>query len=318
MNRPGTSFTLILLAVLCPAIAPAQTGKDAAGDGVNYKVRLAVDEVVLTFRATDALGRPVLDLKREEIRIWDNGRAPRRILGFEALTDRALRGAILLDTSESMQPLVIRDQSIATQAVASIFREKSDQGLIGDFAFGSEIAQPWTAEQASLLRGIHSVRPGRMRTMPGTSLFDAIFRTCLGAMGKLDATATGNFLLLFTDGDDNASTTTADEALSACQRSNTAIYAFREPGPGDGDGTGPASLRQLAERSGGRVFDADESADAIRRDLEAVQTEMRNQYRLIFSPAALAHDGSFHTIALQPPDRVRRIDIRSGYYAPGS
>ena len=318
MHRPETSFVLILLAVLYPAIALAQAGTDATGDAVNYKVRLPVDEVVLTFRATDAAGRPVLDLQREQIRLWDDGRPPRRIFGFEALTDRALRGAILLDTSESMQPLVMRDQGIATEAVASIFNEKSDQALIGDFAFGSEIAQSWTFDQASLLRGIRSVRSGRMRTMPGTALFDAIFRTCFGAMSKLDPTVTGNFLLLFTDGDDNASRTTANQALAACQRSNTAIYAFREPEPEDRDGTGPAALRQLAEKSGGRVFDSDERAEAIRRDLETVRTDMRNQYRLIFNPAALVHDGSFHSIALQPPDRVRRIEIRSGYYAPGS
>jgi len=297
----------------------AQRGSDSPRLGVEVpRVQLAVDEVVLTFHATDAAGHPVGDLKPEEIRVWDNGRPPRRILAFEALRDRALRGAILLDTSESMQPVLSRDQAIAMQAVKSIFTGSSDQTLIGDFAYGSETARSWTADHPSLLGTIGSIRTGRMNAMPGTSLFDAIFGICFGAMGSLDPTATGNFILLFSDGEDNASRTSADEALTACQRSNTAIYAFHDTPPPGRDAGGAAILRHLAERSGGKVFDADESREDFARDLERLATEMRNQYRLVYSPAALVHDGSFHSIALEPPDRVRRIEVRSGYYAPGS
>ena len=44
--------------------------------------------------------------------------------------------------------------------------------------------------------------------------------------------------------------------------------------------------------------------------------EMRNQYRLVYNPAELKHDGAFHEIELQPPDRVSRVAVRSGYFAP--
>ena len=47
-----------------------------------------------------------------------------------------------------------------------------------------------------------------------------------------------------------------------------------------------------------------------------VEADLRNQYRLVYRPADLKHDGSFHRIALIPPPRVDHLTIRSGYYAP--
>lgn len=82
------------------------------------------------------------------------------------------------------------------------------------------------------------------------------------------------------------------------------------------DSTGPKTLADLAVNTGGRVFPADAAPDAIWNDLKTIESEMRNQYRLVYTPANLKHDGSYHEIDLQPPDRVDRFDVRSGYYAP--
>jgi hypothetical protein len=42
----------------------------------------------------------------------------------------------------------------------------------------------------------------------------------------------------------------------------------------------------------------------------------RNQYRLIYRPAELRHNGAFHRVELKAPERLDNIKIRSGYYAP--
>ena len=75
-------------------------------------------------------------------------------------------------------------------------------------------------------------------------------------------------------------------------------------------------MRDLVAKTGGRVFEADASEEQIWRDLQQIESEMRNQYRLIYNPAELKHDGAFHEIELQPPDRVSRLVVRSGYFAP--
>jgi len=64
------------------------------------------------------------------------------------------------------------------------------------------------------------------------------------------------------------------------------------------------------------VFLRDDREDAVGKDLKEIESEMRNQYRLVYNPADFKHDGAFHEIELQPPDRVRRIEVRSGYFAP--
>jgi VWFA-related protein len=294
--------------------ANAQAAVGANDGPGTFRLQLPVNEVVVTFHATDTHGLPVNDLKLEEIRLLDNGIAPRRVITFDPLIDRPVRAGILVDTSESMQRALAGDKAIAKRFAERLFRRRSDLAFVMDFGFASNFAQPWTGDRQLLSRGIENVRQGKMNPMGGTAIFDTIFRACFYGFGGIDPTATGNFILLFSDGEDNASHTSMDEALGACQRSNTVIYAFRVP---SGQySTGPKTLAELAAKTGGRVFLADDGEEAIWDDLKTIESEMRNQYRLVYAPVELKHDGSFHRIELQTPERVSRVEVRSGYYAP--
>jgi len=306
----------VIALLCCSWLADGQAGSNPDQTSGAYTLRLSVDEVILTFHATDAHGLPIKDLTLNEIKLFDKGIAPRRIVAFDSLIDRPVRAGILLDTSESMQQTLPKSKSIAERFAQRLFRQKSDQAFVMDFGYSSEIAQSFTDDPRLLSQSIRNVRQGKMNPLGGTAIFDTIFRACFYGFGKVDATATGNFILLFSDGEDNAGHTSLEEALGACQRSNTVIYAFRvEPDAGRYS-TGPKLLADLATKTGGRVFPADDTEDAIWSDLTTIESEMRNQYRLVYNPASLKHDGPFHEIELQPPDRVDRIEIRSGYYAP--
>jgi Ca-activated chloride channel family protein len=96
----------------------------------------------------------------------------------------------------------------------------------------------------------------------GTAIFDSIYRACFNQFRTLDSTDSGNFILLFTDGEDNASRTSLDEAVAMWQRTNTAIYIFRAE-PETGFSTGSRTLAELASKSGGRGFYDDDSDAAI-------------------------------------------------------
>lgn len=299
-----------LAVCLCALSVPAQTTQSGAS---GYTLQLPVDEVVLTFHATDAHGLPVNDIRAGEIRLLDNGVAPSRIVSFAALLDRPLRVALLLDTSESMARALAQARTISKQFAARILRP-GDQGLLTQFGYTSVIVQPWTADASMLIKNIGGIYDGQANPLPGTALIDSIFRTCHYGFATADSN-TGNFILLFSDGEDTASRTSMDEALRACQRSNTAIYAFRVPPTGMGS-PGPRTLAELTEKTGGRVFPADETEDAVWNDLRVIESEMRNQYRVVYRPAHFVHNGAFHSIELQLPDRVSRVEVRSGYFAP--
>lgn len=291
--------------------ASAQSATDGSR---GYTINLPVDEVVLTFHAADRHGLPVNDINTGEIRVLDNGAAPARLIAFDALLDRPLRAAMLLDTCGSMYPVLERTKLIAQHFAERILRQNSDQALVTQFGYTSIVVRSWSNDPVANVRSIEGLHQGQANPLPGTALIDAVFRTCFHGFGTADPTATGNVILLFSDGEDISSHTDMDEALRACQRSNTVIYAFRVSS--EAGSTGPKTLAELASKTGGRVFPADDSDEAIWNDLRVIESEMRNQYRLVYHPPQFRHDGAFHSIELQLPDRVSRVEVRSGYFAP--
>lgn len=294
--------------VLCP-VAVGQSGGE-------YTFRVPVNEVVVTFHAADAHGAPVTDLRADEVGVLDDGRPADKVLAFELEPDLSLRAAILLDSSSSMRGELTRSRSLAEQFARLLLRPGKDEASVTAFGPVAIALQSWTADEGRVEAAIRSVRPADAGSGDGTALFDAVFRTCFYETGRTGAAATGNAVLLFSDGQDTASHTTLEEAAATCQHSNTAVYAFQAPGT-DAASTGPETLRALAAQTGGRVFAADGDSGALTAALRAIDAEVRSQYRLVYRPAVLRRDGAFHAIQLVLPARVGRVAVRSGYYAPG-
>ena len=312
MLQPRLVYTLLIPALLAftlssvPQTSPTQ---------ITSPYRVAVDEVVLTFHASDTHGLPINDLKLDELTLLDNNKPPRKILAFESLQNHPIRAGILIDTSQSMERHLHNDRAISTQYAQRILRQQTDQAFLMDFGYASRIILPWTSDPIAVTAGIHRVIAGRENPLGGTALFDTIYRACFYEFGKVDHPASGNFILLFSDGEDNTSHTSLNEAVDICQRANTAIYAFR-PAPEHGYSSGPKTLADLTSQTGGCTFFDDDPEDQIDNHLRTIESDLRNQYRLVYKPAELTHDGSFHRVELRAPPRVDNITIRSGYYAP--
>jgi VWFA-related protein len=293
--------------------ADAQNNPATTQSASSYRLSVSVDEVNLTFHAADTHGLPINDLKLNELNLLDNGKPPRRILTFDSLLNLPIRAGILMDTSQSMDEILPGNRAIATQYAQRLLRQQTDQAFVMDFGYISRTVQPWTSDPIALTNGIRKLTAGKANPLGGTALYDTIFRACFNQFGKIDHAASGNFILLFSDGEDNASHTSLQEAVDICQRSNTAIYAFR-PEPKSGFSPGPKTLADLASQTGGRLFFDDDSEAAIYNDLRAIEADLRNQYRLIYNPAGLKHDAAFRRIELRTPERVDSVNIRSGYY----
>ena len=284
--------------------AGAQTTGAVPQSGVSYRLSVSVDEVSLSFHAADAHGLPVNDLKLDELRLLDNGKPPRKIVAFGSLRDFPIRGGILMDTSVSVAAYLPRNRAIATEYVQQLLRQKSDEAFVMDFDFASRIAQPWTSDRAALIAAMRRVTPDGVSRLGGTAIIDSIYRACLNQFGRLNYVGTSagsaNFILLFSDGEDNASHAYLNEAVEMCQLTNTAIYAFRVH-PESRFSDGPKTLAQLASQTGGWVFKNEDSDDAIYADLRTIEADLRDQYRLVYNPAELRHDGAFHRVELKAP-----------------
>jgi Ca-activated chloride channel family protein len=316
MPQPQLICSLLALTIFANAgRTDSQTATAAQQSPQSYAFRVSVDEVVLTFHAADAHDLPINDLKLDELSLSDNGRPPRKILAFESLQDLPLRAGILIDTSDSMTQDLASNEAISTKYAQRLLRRSTDQAFIIKFSALSEITQPWTSDANALAAGVRRFAATRTSHIRGTALFNAIYQACLNQFGHIDPPGTGNFILLFSDGEDNAGNASLKNVVDACQHANTAIYAFRTD-PKSSFSTGPKTLADLAAETGGRVFHADDSEATISAVLKTIEADLRNQYRLIYKPAELKPNGSFHRVELKAPERVYNLIIRSGYYAP--
>jgi Ca-activated chloride channel family protein len=281
---------------------------------VNFNV--AVDEVVVTFHAEDANGLPINDLRQEELTLLDDGKPPGKILSFKPETDVPIRAAFMIDTSDSMEKSLFEGRIIARKYTQMLFRQQTDQAFVMDFGSASKIAQPWTDDANLLSNAIREVVLGGENPVKGTRLFDALYRACFYEFGKTGPAASGNFILLFSDGEDNASHASMKDVIESCQNTNTAIYVFRAEDSSGRYSAGPKILAELAAQSGGQVFNLDSADAVINSDLRRIEANNRNQYRVVYKPAELKHDGAFRRIQLLAKERAGEIVSRSGYYAP--
>jgi VWFA-related protein len=304
----GYKIPCLLFALLLSLEAGAQSSASLP----SYELHVAIDEVNLLFSAMDADGLPLNDLKMSELEILENGKPPAKIFEFHVQQDFPMRAGILIDTSKSMEQQIARNKSISSKFTQLILRQKTDQAFIMDFGSIWEITQPWTSDPLALSYGIQKVSNARVNPGGGTSINDTLFRTCLYEFGKINHAASGNFILLFSDGEDNHSFTELQDVVDTCQRSHTAIYAFYP----QADSIGTRTLAQLTSETGGRLFNEDESDTEIEKNLRLIESDLRNQYSVSYKPVDLKHDGSFHQIAIKAPARVQSVFVRSGYYAP--
>lgn len=282
----------------------------------DYNLSVAVDEVSLIFHAEDTHGLPVNDLKLSELSLLDKGKPPRKILAFELLRDYPIRVGVLVDTSLSMHKHLAAIRAISSKYAQSLLRQQTDQAFVVDFGGRSKILQPWTSDPNALIKAIGGATASEISLLGSTTaLFDTLYATCHYQFGKINHAASANFIMLFSDGEDDSSHVSLKQVVDMCQSVDTAIYAFRAEDSSFGS-AGPRILTELASETGGRVFRDNNSPAGIYDDLRTIEANLRNQYRLIYTPPEVKHDGLFHRIELKMPDRVDRLTVRSGYYAP--
>ena len=280
-----------------------------------YSLSVSVNEVTLSFHASDAHGLPINDLKLADLRILDNGRPPTRVSAFQALRDIPIRAGIIFDASISMEPTLIHNREIALEYTQNILRQSSDQAFVTIFGSISKLIQPWTNDSNALALSLRRLSGYGERTRPGTAIYDSLYQTCHSQFGAADTRSTSNFILLFSDGEDNASRSTLSQTIEACQHNHTAVYAFRTE-----SAAGASVLAELTEKTGGRLFHYPEtsalSKSDVYEDLRSIENAQRSQYQLVYVPSEMRHDGAFHHVQLTTSDLQDHIEIRSGYYAP--
>ena len=115
--------------------------------------------------------------------------------------------------------------------------------------------------------------------MPGTLLYDAVYQT---ALHKLQGVPGRKMMLIVSDGLDNGSRMHMEEALEAVQATNTIVYAICY----DRKFFGCDFLKELAEPTGGRMFDAGKKRISLGEIYHTIEDELRSQYSIGYVPSS--------------------------------
>jgi Ca-activated chloride channel family protein len=285
-----------------PAAQPIE--KDA------NRIVLDVTRVNMLFTVSDKKGRFVTDLNRDDFLVMEN-KKPQKILEFTAETDLPLRLAILIDTSNSIRDRFRFQQEAATEFVRSVVQRDRDKAIVVSFDSSAELVADLTDDLSKLENAIQELRPGG-----GTALYDAIFYACRDKL-MLDQPLYKfrRAMVILSDGDDNVSRYTRDQALEMAQKADVVIYTISTNITRietDGDKV----LKYLAAETGGEAFFPFKAAD-LSQSFENIANELRHQYNLFYRPDPLVTDGKYHTVTLKVKGRKDLIvRCRKGYYAP--
>jgi Ca-activated chloride channel homolog len=270
-----------------------------------------VDEVNLVFTVTDRHGRYINDMTKQDFSVLDDDRPGNLIRSFQNETDLPLEVGLLIDASNSIRDRFQFEQQSAVEFLNTTIRQKYDKAFVLGFDVTPDVTQDFTDNTELLSKGIRVLRPGG-----GTALFDALYYACRDKLMKAPQTGpVRKAIILLTDGDDNQSHVTREEAIEMAQRAEVTVYTISTNLTGNG-GEGDKVLQRIAEATGGRSytpFQLTDVADAFGK----IQEELRSQYALSYRPAILDHDGGFHTVTILAKNRKGiRVHARPGYYAP--
>jgi VWFA-related protein len=274
-------------------------------------IRVPVNEVNLIFTATDKRGRLIKDLKRDDLKVIDDGHTDTQIRSFQRQTDLPLRVGMLVDVSSSVRDRFKFEQESAIEFLNQTVRPKFDKAFVVGFDATPEVTQDFTDKTEALSRGVRMLRAGG-----GTALFDAIYFACRDKIAKEEQTGPiRRAIVVLSDGDDNQSHVTREEAIEMALRTETIIYTISTNITGS-PGKGDKVLERISEATGGRAFFPFQITE-VANAFSEIQDELRSQYALSYRPTEFVADGRYHTVEIVAPKRKNvRVRTRRGYYAP--
>jgi len=293
----------LLLAGQKPDKVPPQDTQD------KNRISVDVSRVNMLFTVSDKKHRFVTDLAKDDFEVIE-GKKPQTITEFAAESDLPLRMAILIDTSNSIRDRFRFQQEAAIAFIDGTVRPRQDKALVVSFDTAAELVTDLTDNIGDLEKAVQGLRPGG-----GTALYDAVFFACRDKlMQDQPLYKFRRAMVILSDGDDNQSRHTRDQALEMAQKADVTVYTIstnRSKIETDGDKV----MKYFAHETGGQAFFPFEASD-LNQSFENISNELRHQYNIFYRPEPLKADGLYHAVEIKIKGRKDLVvRCRKGYYA---
>jgi len=324
------AFTLLILSTFAPGSTEEQEIGRKAED--IHTIRAEVNMVSLPVVVTDTAGRRILDLRKEDFQVFENG-VQQEIAGFGA-TDEPLKIALLLDTSGSTEYKLAKIQNAAIDFVNQLHPD--DEVAVLSFANEVTLQQDFSIDRDKNEYGIKKTRSGDW-----TVLYEAVW---LALEDVLKPVIERKALVLFSDGVDTRSgKATRNETLNLAIETRATIYCVYydtqadvfnkpkgptlqkfpsiiigpSPDPQDPDRSiqyqmGRNYLEKLAENSGGLLFDGGKD---LHYAFVQIAKELASQYSIGYYPGNVKNDGKYRKIEVRVNKPGLVVRTKKGYYS---
>ena len=200
---------------------PAETQNNSNPD---FNIPVRVNEVNVVFTVTDRHGRLIKDLGRDDFKVVDDGRAGARIPQFSTRNQPAITGRSAGGCQQFGRDRFKFEQDSAIEFLSQTIRPTYDQAFVVGFDATPEVTQDFTDSNEALSKGVRMLRPGG-----GTAMFDAHLFCLPRQTGQTAAQRRATYaalIVLISDGDDNQSHVTREEAIEMAQRAEVIIYTI--------------------------------------------------------------------------------------------
>lgn len=310
---PSVVFAILISAALYSGAPSAETAMQSqqpqpASSGA-YTLHVDADEVVLNCTVLDNKGELVNDLTRSNFQVFED-KTRQTVLSIQH-QDTPVSIGLLVDNSGSMNSKRVAVASAALDLVKA--SNPQDETFVINFTDQAYLDQDFTSDLQKLQKGL-----SHMSLSGGTALYD----TVVTAADKMERSATRprKALIIISDGDDNSSKLTLDNAVHRVQdMQGPIIYSIGLLFGGDKSRHAKRDLQQLSSETGGIAFfpgslkDIDSVAAEVARDI-------RNQYAIAYhSPRAF--NGGYHTVKVEARAQGHlklTVYTRSGYFSKQS
>ena len=306
-------FATVLFLCAIPVGQVAQEAKPGAPPALPQstagKIVSNVELVNVLMTVTDKKNRMVIDKTKDDFHVYEDGK-PQTVQYFSRESDLPLRIAILIDSSNSVRDRLRFEQEAAVEFLINTIRKGKDLAFVVGFDMAPQLIIDYSDDREKLGDAIRSLQAGGV-----TSMYDAIYFSCKEKLYYFPPPEPylRRVMILISDGQDNQSEHTREEALAMAQRAEVTIFAISTNRSGSEE-KGDRILKRIAEETGGRVFFPFAASD-LSEDFAAIGREIRSQYSLAYFSTNRAHDGTFRKILIEPLAKNLQVRSKAGYFA---
>ena len=302
MSQSRRELLLALPALLAAPLLQAQ----------DPETIFTADVKIVSVLATvlDKQGRIIHDLTKDDFLVSENGR-PQSIKYFSRDSDLPLTIGLMVDTSMSQVRVIAEERAASFRFLDRILREDKDQVFVMQFDMSVQLPQPLTGSRQALEKALVFVDTPtraelRSQSGGGTLLFDATVNASKNIMLKRQGRKA---LIMLSDGGENGSDASLNDAIEAAQHADTMIYSILFGGT-----EGRGILQRLSRETGGGFFEVTKK-QSIEQIFQVIQAELRGQYSLGYVSDVPVRISEFRKLQLSVKPKGLTVQARDRYWA---